>query len=48
MEDIVVWVADNRVDKDLLRLNIEDIILDNNSDSVKLALINALQTNISE
>lgn len=43
MEDVVVWVADNRVDKDLLRLIIEDIILKNDSDSVKLALINALQ-----
>lgn len=43
MEDVVVWVADNSVDKDLLRLIIEDIIMNNDSDGVKLALINALQ-----
>lgn len=42
MENIVVWVADNRIDKALLKNIIEDIIMEEERESVQLALIHAL------
>ena len=44
MENIVVWVADNKIDKDLLKDIIEDIIMEQERESVQLALIRALST----
>lgn len=48
MENIVVWVADNKIDKDLLKEIIEDIIMGENREFVQLSLIRALQTNNDE
>lgn len=42
MENIVVWVADNIIEKDLLSQIIEDIIMGQNREQVQLALIRAL------
>ncbi|MBL0318457.1 MAG: Fic family protein [Alphaproteobacteria bacterium] len=42
MENIVVWVADNKIEKDLLKDIIEDIIMEQERESVQLALIHAL------
>lgn len=44
MENIVVWVADNKIDKDLLKDIIEDIIMEEEREAVQLALIHALST----
>ena len=44
MENIVVWVADNKIDKELLKDIIEDIIMQQNSESVKLAMFRILNT----
>ncbi len=44
MENIVVWVADNKIDKDLLQDIIEDIIMEQKRESTQLALIHALST----
>lgn len=44
MENVVVWVADNKIGKDLLKDIIEDIIMEQERESVKLALIHALST----
>ncbi len=43
MEDIVVLVADNKIEKDLLKDIIENIIMDAEDESVQLALIHALR-----
>ncbi len=48
MENIVVWVADNKIDKDLLKEIIEDIIMGEDREFVQLSLIRALQTNNDE
>ena len=45
MENIVVWVADNKVDKELLKDIIEDIIMEQERESVQIALIHALCAN---
>lgn len=45
MENIVIWVADNTVDKELLKMIIDDVIMMSNSEKVKLALIDALAKN---
>lgn len=42
MENIVVWVADNKINKELLHDIIEDIIMQEDRESVKLGLIKAL------
>ena len=42
MENIVVWVADNKVDKDLLKDIMEDIIMKEQRESVQIALAKAL------
>jgi len=44
MENIVVWVADNKIDKDLLKDIIEDIIMEQERESTQIALIHALST----
>ena len=46
MENIVVWVADNKIEKDLLKDIIEDIIMQEEREFVQLALINALKTEV--
>lgn len=48
MEDIVVWVADNKIDKDLLKDIIEDIIMEEERESTQLALIHVLSTEAAE
>lgn len=48
MENIVVWVADNKIDKELLKDIIEDIIMEEEREFVQLSLIRALQTNNDE
>ncbi len=48
MENIVVWVADNKIDKPLLKDIIEDIIMGTNSEAIKWALIEILQNETSE
>jgi death-on-curing protein len=48
MENIVVWVADNKIDKELLKEIIEDIIMEEDREFVQLAIIRALQTNNDE
>ena len=45
MEDIAVWVAENIVDKDLLKAIIKDLIFLEKSEEVKVALIEALTKN---
>lgn len=44
MENIVVWVAGNKIGKDLLKDIIEDIIMEQERESTQLALIHALST----
>ncbi len=43
MENVVVWVADNIIDKDLLREIIQDIIMQEEREEVRLAIIQATQ-----
>lgn len=43
MENIVVWVADNVVSKYLLKDVIEDILMQEDRESTKLALLHALE-----
>ena len=46
MENIVVWVADNKINKALLKDIIEDIIMKEQRESVQLQLIHALDTDL--
>jgi len=44
MENIVVWVADNVIDKDLLRQIIRSVLYDDDyPESVKLAIFEAIE-----
>lgn len=44
MENVVVWVADNKIDKGLLKDIIEDIVMEEEREATKLAIIRALRT----
>lgn len=43
MENIVVWVAENLIDKELLREVLQDIIMQEEREDVRLAIIHATQ-----
>jgi death-on-curing protein len=48
MENVAVWVAENKVKKDLLKNIIEDIIMLENREETKLAILCAISEEICE
>lgn len=43
MENVVVWIAEDRIDKKLLREIVQDIIMQEKREEVRLAIIHATQ-----